>query len=90
MSDRFTLKVPDGVSYEALVCVLQSSTANGPAASIAAERAANRNGFDVTSAECRAAVEFLRIAIANEIARLAGAPAAVFSGGSSVLIERGE
>ena len=86
---RFTLNIPDGISYEALICLLQSSTANGPAASVAAERAANRNGFEVSSGQCRAAVEFLRVALANEIARLV-APASIFSGDSTVKFDKGE
>lgn len=91
MSKRITITMPEGIEPDALLCVFQSATANAPAAATAAERSAFRNGFDhLKTPQCRAAVEFLRILVANELARLAGAPSSVIGGGSSVLIERGE
>ena len=91
MSNRITITLPEGVSPEALLCIFQAATANAPAAATSAERSGYRNGFEhLKTGDFRAAVEFLRILVANELARIAGAPAAVISGGSSVLIERGQ
>ena len=86
---QFTLTIPPGIRFDAVILAIQAVTLNAPAAANATERSAHRNGLSgqVSAADCRAAVEFLRVVASNELACIAGASAAV-TGGSSVMFER--
>ena len=86
-----SINLPEGIKPEAIIYVLAAASSNPVAIAALAARFAGRDDRkDITQADCRTAVEFLRLAMANEIARLSGAPASIVASGSSVLIQHGE
>jgi hypothetical protein len=84
---RFTINLPEGVRPEAVIYAIAGAVANPVACASSAARQAQRDDRrDLTQSDMRTAVEFLRLAMANEIARSNGA-ASVIASSSTAFVE---